>query len=123
MISNGRLNHHKAARQEPVPAKLVGAPMGEASAVLIDQLIEDQDSLRDLERVDHHDIANTLSCPDCRPATPADKYDVRFAQQFRVIASDMTGALVHGWTRPSCAHGNWRSAAFFDQVESFQDLL
>jgi hypothetical protein len=73
----------------------------EASAVLIDQLFEDLDGLRNLERVDRQDIANTFVLSGL-PPRHADKYDVRFARQFLVVAADMTGALARRWTRPSC---------------------
>jgi hypothetical protein len=82
-------------------AKLLAGALWEASAVLIDQLFEDLDGLRDLDRVDRQDIANTFVLSGL-PPRHADKYDVRFAQQFLLIAADMTGALTRGWTRPSC---------------------
>jgi hypothetical protein len=77
--------------------------------------------LRDLDRVDRQDIANTFVLSGL-PPSHADKYDVRFAQQFLVIASDMTGALSRGWTRPSCVAQELALRCLFDQVEVIQDL-
>lgn len=82
-------------------AELLAGALWEASAVLIDQLFEDLDGLRDLDRGDRPDIADTFVLSG-QPSRHADKYDVRYAQQFLVIAADMTGALTRGWTRPSC---------------------
>lgn len=102
-------------------AKLLAGALWEASAVLIDQLFEDLDGLRDLDRVDRQDIANTFVLSGLPPAH-ADKYDVRFAQQFLVIAADMTGALSRGWTRPSCVAQELALRCSFDQVEVIQDI-
>lgn len=41
-------------------ARLLAGALWEASAVLIDQLFEDLEHLRDLDRVDRQDIANTF---------------------------------------------------------------
>ncbi|WP_354174125.1 hypothetical protein [Arthrobacter sp. UYEF36] len=82
-------------------AKLLAGALWEASAVLINQLFEDLAGLRNLDRVDREDIANTLVLSGLPPRS-ADKFDLRFAQQFLVIAADMTGALIRGCTRPSC---------------------
>lgn len=102
-------------------AKLLAGALWEASAVLIDQLLEDLDGLRDLDRVDRQDIANTFVLSGL-PPRHADKYDLRFAQQFLVIAADMTGALTSGWTRPSCVAQELALRCLFDQVEVIQDL-
>jgi hypothetical protein len=69
-----------------------------------------------LTRHDRQDIANTfvLSGP---PPRQADKYDLRFTQQFPVIVADMTGALIPGWTRPSCIAQELALRCLFDQVE------
>jgi hypothetical protein len=102
-------------------AKLLAGALWEASAVLIDQLFEDLDGLHDVDRVDRQDIANTFVLSGL-PPRHADKYDVRFAQQFLVIAADMTGALTRGWTRPSCVAQELALRCLFDQVEVIQDL-
>jgi hypothetical protein len=102
-------------------AKLLAGALWEAAAVLIDQLFEDLDGLRDLDRVDRQDIANTFVLSGL-PPRHADKYDLRFAQQFLVIAADMTGALTSGWTRPTCVAQELALRCLFDQVEVFQDL-
>lgn len=101
--------------------KLLAGALWEASAVLIDQLFEDLNGLRDLDRVDRQDIANTFVLSGL-PPRHADKYDVRFAQQFLVIAADMTGALTRGWTRPSSVAQELALRCLFDQVEVIQDL-
>lgn len=54
-------------------AKLLAGALWEASAVLIDQIFEDLDGLRDLDRVDRHDIANTFVLSGL-PPRHADKY-------------------------------------------------
>ena len=102
-------------------AKLLAGALWEASAVLIDQLFEDLDGLRDLDQVDRQNIANTFVLSGL-PPRHADKYDVGFAQQFLVIASDMTGALTRGWTRPSCVAQELALRCLLDQVEVIQDL-
>ncbi|BCW73541.1 hypothetical protein [Arthrobacter sp. NicSoilB8] len=102
-------------------AKLLAGALWEASAVLIDQLFEDLDGLRDLDRIDRQDIANTFVLSGL-PPRHADKYDVRFARQFLVIATDMTGALTRGWARPSCVAQELALRCLFDQVEVIQDL-
>ena len=102
-------------------ARLLAGALWEASAVLIDQLFEDLDGLRNLDRVDRQDIANTFVLSGL-PTRHCDKYDVRFARQFLVIAADMTGALVRGWTRPSCVAQELALRCLFDQVEVIQDL-
>ena len=102
-------------------AKLLAGALWEASAVLIDQLFEDLDALRDLDRVDRQDIANTFVLSGL-PPRQADKYDIRFARQFLVIAADMTGALTRRWTRPSCVAQELALRCLFDQVEVIQDL-
>ncbi|MCO4251217.1 hypothetical protein [Pseudarthrobacter raffinosi] len=102
-------------------AKLLAGALWEASAVLIDQLFEDLDALRNLDRIDRQDIANTFVLSGL-PARPADKYDVRFAQQFLVTTADMTGALTRGWTRPACVAQELALRCLFDQVEVVQDL-
>ncbi|WP_051423486.1 hypothetical protein [Arthrobacter sp. MA-N2] len=102
-------------------AKLLAGALWEASAVLIDQLFEDLNGLRDLARVDRHDIANTFVLSGL-PPRHADKYDVRFAQQFLVIAADMTAALTRGWTPLSCVAQELALRCLFDQVEVIQDL-
>uniref|UniRef100_UPI003F499FF3 hypothetical protein n=1 Tax=Paenarthrobacter ureafaciens TaxID=37931 RepID=UPI003F499FF3 len=80
-------------------AKLLAGVLWEASAVLIDQLFEDLNGLKSLDQVDRHDIANTFVLSGL-PPRHADKYDVRFAQQFLVIAADMTASLIRGWATP-----------------------
>lgn len=100
-------------------AKLLAGALFEASAVLIDQLFEDLNGL--LKRIDHQDITNTFVLSGL-PPRQADKYDVRFTQQFLVIAADMTGALVRGWTRPSCVAQELAVRCLLDQVEIIQDL-
>ncbi|TQS88045.1 hypothetical protein EU811_21640 [Arthrobacter sp. TS-15] len=102
-------------------AKLLAGALWEASAVLIDQLFEDLNGLRNLERVDRQDIANTFVLSGL-PPRHADKYDVRFARQFLVIAADMTGALARRWTRPSCVAQELALRCLLDQVEVIQDL-
>lgn len=102
-------------------AKLLAGALWEASAVLIDQLFEDLDGLRDLDPVDRRDIANTFVLSGL-PPRHADKYDVRFARQFLVIAVEMTGALACGWARPSCVAQELALRCLFDQVEIIQDL-
>jgi hypothetical protein len=102
-------------------AKLLAGALWEASAVLIDQLFEDLEGLRNLDRVDRRDIANTFVLSGL-PSRHADKYDVRFAQQFLVIAADMTGALARGWDRPSCVAQELALRCLFDQVEVIEDL-
>lgn len=102
-------------------AKLLAGALWEASAVLIDQLFEDLDGLRDLDQVDRRDIANTFVLSGL-PPRHADKYDVRFARQFLVIAVEMTGALARGWARPSCVAQELALRCLFDQVEIIQDL-
>ncbi|MFY9636939.1 MAG: hypothetical protein WAL27_19665 [Cellulosimicrobium cellulans] len=102
-------------------AKLLAGALSEASAVLIDQLFEDLNGLLKLERIDRQDIANTFVLSGL-PPRQTDKYDVRFTQQFLVIAADMTGALVRGWTRPSCVAQELALRCLFDQVEIIQDL-
>jgi hypothetical protein len=67
----------------------------------MDQLFEDLDGLRDLDRIERRDIASTFVLSGL-PARLADKYDVRFTRQFLVITADLTGALIRGWTRPAC---------------------
>jgi hypothetical protein len=102
-------------------AKLLAGALWEASAVLIDQLFEDLDGLRDPDQVDRRDIANTFVLSGL-PPRHADKYDVRFARQFLVIAADLTGALARGWARPSCVAEELALRCLFDQVEVIQDL-
>jgi hypothetical protein len=101
-------------------AKLLAGALWEAWAVLID-LFEDLNGLLMLERIDRQDIANTFVLSGL-PPRQADKYDVRFTQQFVVIAADMTGALLGGWTRPSCVAQELALRCLFDQVEIIQDL-
>ncbi|WP_104137844.1 hypothetical protein [Arthrobacter sp. ZGTC131] len=56
------------------------------------------------------------------PPKHAGKYDVRFAQQLLVIATDMSAALVRGWTHPSCVAQELAVRCLLDQVEVIQDL-
>lgn len=102
-------------------AKLLAGALWEASAVLIDQLFEDLNGLLKLDRIDRQDIANTFVLSGL-PPRQADKYDVRFTQQFLVVAADMTGTLIRGWTRPSCVAQELALRCLFDQVEVIQDL-
>jgi hypothetical protein len=102
-------------------AKLLAGALWEASAVLIDQLFEDVAELRSLEEVTGRDIAETYVLSGL-PRRHADKYDVRFAQRFLVIASDMAAALVRGWTHPSCVAQELAVRCLLDQVEVIQDL-
>jgi hypothetical protein len=102
-------------------AKLLAGALWEASAVLIDQLFEDLDALRGLDQIDREDIANTFVLSGL-PPRQAEKYDVRFARQFLVVAADMTGALIRGWTRPSSIAQELALRCLFDQVEVIQDL-
>lgn len=102
-------------------AKLLAGVLWEASAVLIDQLFEDLNGLLKLDRIDRQDIANTFVLSGL-PPRQADKYDIRFTQQFLVIAADMTGALSRGWTRPSCVAQELALRCLFDQAEIIQDL-
>ncbi len=99
-------------------ATLLAGSLWEASAVLIDQLFED---LNGLLKLDRQDIATTFVLSGL-PPRHADKYDVRFTQQFLVIAVDMTGALIRGWTHPSCVAQELALRCLFDQVEVIQDL-
>ena len=103
-------------------AKLLAGALWEASAVLTDQLFEDISELRKLAQITRQDIAGSfvLSGP---PPKHADKYDVRIAQQFLVIATDMSGALVRGWTHPSCVHKSWRSGACWTRLKSFRTCM
>ncbi|MFJ6313558.1 hypothetical protein [Pseudarthrobacter oxydans] len=102
-------------------AALLAGSLWEASAVLIDQLFEDLNGLLKLDRIDRQDIATTFVLSGL-PPRHADKYDVRFTQQFLVIAVDMTGALIRGWTHPSCVAQELALRCLFDQVEVIQDL-
>lgn len=102
-------------------ARLLAGALWEASAVLIDQLFEDLNSLQNLDRIDRQDIANTFVLSGL-PPRHADKYDARFTQQFLVIAADMTGSLIRGWTRPSCVAQELALRCLYDQVEVIQDL-
>lgn len=117
----GGLNHPERRDRSLFQAKLPAGALWEASAVLIDQLFEDLDVLRDLDRVARQDIANTFVLSGL-PPRHANKYDVRFARQFLVIAVDMTGALSRGWARPSCVAQELALRCLFDQVEVIQDL-
>jgi hypothetical protein len=102
-------------------AKLLAGALGEASAVLIDQLFEDIAELRELEEVTRPNIAETYVLSGL-PPRHADKYDVRFAQRFLVIAADMSAALVRGWTHPSCVAQELAVRCLLNQVEVIQDL-
>ncbi|MDJ0358511.1 hypothetical protein [Paenarthrobacter sp. PH39-S1] len=102
-------------------ARLLAGALWEASAVLIDQLFEDIAQLRELDEVTRQDIAASFVLSGL-PPKHADKYTVRFAQQFLVIAADMTGALMHGWTNPSCVAQELALRCLLDQVEVIQDL-
>jgi hypothetical protein len=102
-------------------AKLLAGALWEASAVLIDQLFEDVAELRSLDEVTRRDIAETYVLSGL-PPRHADKYDVRFAQRFLVIASDMAAALVRGWTHPCCVAQELAVRCLLDQVEVIQDL-
>lgn len=77
--------------------------------------------MRGLDEVTRQDIAASfvLSGP---PPKHADKYPVRFAQQFLVNAADMTGALIRGWTHPSCVAQELAIRCLLDQVEVIRDL-
>ena len=102
-------------------AKLLAGALWEASAVLTDQPFEDISELRKLAQITRQDIAGSfvLSGP---PPKHADKYDVWIAQQFLVIAADMSAALVRGWTHPSCVAQELAVRCLLDQVEVIQDL-
>ena len=102
-------------------AKLLAGALWEGSAVLIDQLFEDIAELRSLGHITRQDIAGSLVLSGL-PPRHAEKYDVRFAQRFLVIATDMTGALVRGWTHPSCVAQELAVRCLLDQVEVIQDL-
>lgn len=101
-------------------AKLLAGALWEASGILIDQLFEDLFSLRKLRTVDREDIANTFVL-SWLPPRQAQKYDVRFVQSFLVVAADMTGALVRGWSRPSCVAQELALRCLLDQVEILED--
>jgi hypothetical protein len=102
-------------------AKLLAGALWEASAVLIDQLFEDIAELRSLDHITRQDISGSLVLSGL-PPRHAEKYDVRFAQRFLVIATDMTGELVRGWTHPSCVAQELAVRCPLDQVEVIQDL-
>jgi hypothetical protein len=102
-------------------AKLLAGALWEASAVLVDQLFEDVAELRGLGQVTRQDITGSLVLSGL-PPKHADKYDVRFAQQFLVIAADLAGALIRGWTHPSCIAQELAVRCLLDQVEVIQDL-
>ena len=101
-------------------AKLLAGALWEASVVLIDQLFEDLADLRKLHLIHREDIANT-SVLSSLPPRLAHKYDVGFVQRFLVVATDMTGALVRGWSRPSCVAQELALRCLLDQVEVIQD--
>jgi hypothetical protein len=63
-------------------AKLLAGALWEASAVLIDQLFEDLDGLRNLDTIDRQDIANTFVLPI--PATAASSAGVAIPSATRV---------------------------------------
>lgn len=101
-------------------AKLLAGALWEASVVLIDQLFEDLAGLRRLQSIDREDIANTFVVSGL-PPMHAHKYGVGFVQRFLVVAADMTGALVRGWSRPSCVAQELALRCLLDQVEVIQD--
>lgn len=101
-------------------AKLLAGALWEASVVLIDQLFEDLAALRRLHSIDRKDIANTFVL-SWLPPRYAHNYDVGFVQRFVVVATDMTGALVRGWSRPSCVAQELALRCLLDQVEVIQD--
>lgn len=102
-------------------AQLLAGALWEASAVLIDQLFEDIAQLRGLEKISRQDIAGCFVLSGL-PPRHAEKYDVRFAQQFLVIAADLSGALLRGWTHPSCVAQELAVRCLLDQVDVIQDL-
>jgi hypothetical protein len=110
-----------AAGHKPVPAKLLAGALWEASAVLIDQLFEDIAELRGLAEITRQDIARSFVLSGL-PPKHAEKYDVRFAQQLLVIAADMAGALIRGWTHPSCMAQELTVRCLLDRVEVIHDL-
>lgn len=101
-------------------ARLLAGALWEASVVLIDQLFEDLAGLRKLHSIHREDIANTSVLAGLPPRF-AHKYDVGFVQRFLVVATDMTGALVRGWSRPSCVAQELALRCLLDQVEVIQD--
>jgi hypothetical protein len=102
-------------------AKLLAGALWEASAVLIDQLFEDIAQLRGVDEVTRQDIAGSFVLSGL-PPRHADKYGVRFAQQFLVISTHMAGALVRRWTHPTCVAQELAVRCLLDQVEVIQDL-
>lgn len=103
------------------PARLLAGALWEVSAVLVDQLFEDIAQLRSLDQITRQDIAESFVLAGL-PPKHADKYDVRFAQRFLVITADLTGALIRGWTHPSCVAQELSLRCLLDQVEIIQDL-
>ncbi|SDL06122.1 hypothetical protein [Arthrobacter sp. ok362] len=85
------------------------------------QLFQDVAELRSLAHITRQDIAGSFVLSGL-PPRHAENYEARFAQQFLVIAADMAGALIHGWTGPSRVAQELAVRCLLDQVEVIEDL-
>ena len=77
--------------------------------------------MRKLAQITRQDMADSFVLSGL-PPEHADRYDVRFAQQFLVIAADMSSPLVRGRRHPSCVAQELNDRCLLDQVEVIQDL-
>lgn len=102
------------------PARLLAGVIWHASVILIDELFQDIDTLRDNERVTQEDIDETWVLSGLPPQY-AEKYNGLFAQPFLVVAADMTTKLAAGWTSPSCVAQELAVRCLLDQIEVTTD--
>jgi hypothetical protein len=107
----------KALRQ----TRLLAGLLWNSSSILLDQLFRDLGTLSGLEAVTSIDIAGT-SVLSCLPPQFATEYDAKFTQKFIVVASDITAALVRGWTAPGCLAAELAVRCLLDQAEITEDI-
>ena len=101
-------------------ARLLAGAIWDASVVLIDQLFQDIHTLHGKESITRADINETWILSGLPPQY-ADKYNGLFAQEFLVLAVDMTMKLASGWTPPSCVAQELAVRCLLDQIEITAD--
>lgn len=103
-------------------AKLLAGCLWEASVVLIDQLFEDLDTVKELDPVTPSGIATT-SVLSGLPRRFAAGYTPGFVRRFLVVAADTASLLVRGWEYPSCVAQELAVRCLLDQVEVIEHLF
>lgn len=103
-------------RRSEKQARLLAGCLWNASAVVIDELFMDIQSLSGLDSVTPKDISQTFVLSGL-PERFAHKYSMMFAQKMMTIMIDLTMKLSRGWSTPSCVAQELALKVLLDGVE------